>query len=322
MLHLLKKTKSFGCSVAIPFLRMLFYNTICKCWINWLGCKDNRIMKYRLSLCLIFKNEAPFLKEWLEYHSMLGVEHFYMYNNNSTDNFREIIQPYIEKGIITLIEWPYEQSQFKAYKDCYDRFRFETNWLSFLDADEFICLKYQNNIVNWLSKFDKYPAVNIHWLMFGTGGVVEHDYSSNVIEQYFASWDCLNKHGKCIINTRYDIANFHTWYVHHHTYMYYKICGIRMVIPAVNQFGYICTIDKIWGGGKDKLKSSTIQINHYFTKSWSIYSTKMKKTDVLFENNPKADYGYFYRYEDKCIVRNFTIQRFFVKMKIEQKLIK
>lgn len=279
-------------------------------------------MKYRLSLCLIFKNEAPFLKEWLEYHSMLGVEHFYMYNNNSTDNFREIIQPYIEKGIITLIEWPYEQSQFKAYKDCYDRFRFETNWLSFLDADEFICLKYQNNIVNWLSKFDKYPAVNIHWLMFGTGGVVEHDYSSNVIEQYFASWDCLNKHGKCIINTRYDIANFHTWYVHHHTYMYYKICGIRMVIPAVNQFGYICTIDKIWGGGKDKLKSSTIQINHYFTKSWSIYSTKMKKTDVLFENNPKADYGYFYRYEDKCIARNFTIQRFFVKMKIEQKLIK
>ena len=44
--------------------------------------------------------------------------------------------------------------------------------------------------------------------------------------------------------------------------------------------------------------------------------------DVLFENNPKADYEYFYRYEDKCITRNFTIQRFFIKLKIEQKLIK
>ena len=100
MIHLLKRIKCFGSSVVIPFLRMLFYNTICKCWINWLGCKDSRILKYRLSLCLIFKNEAPFLKEWLDFHFMLGVEHFYMYNNNSTDNFREIIQPYIEKGII------------------------------------------------------------------------------------------------------------------------------------------------------------------------------------------------------------------------------
>lgn len=76
------------------------------------GKHDKRNLKYRISLCLIFKNEAPFLKEWLDYHLTVGIDHFYLYNNNSDDNFKDILQPYIEKGLVTLVDWPYEHSQF------------------------------------------------------------------------------------------------------------------------------------------------------------------------------------------------------------------
>ena len=158
--------------------------------------------------------------------------------------------------------------------------------------------------------------------MFCTGGVLEHDYSKNVIEQYTKCWEDFWNHGKCLINTRYDIANFDTWHVHHHTYMYYNFFGIKVVLPAINQFGYICTVDKTWGGGKNKLRNSTIQINHYFTKSWSIWSEKMKKTDVLFAKNPKSDINYFYRYEMKNISADYKINRFLIKMKLLQGLIK
>ena len=41
--------------------------------------------KFYLSFCSIFKNEAPYMKEWIEYHLLVGVDHFYLYNNNSTD---------------------------------------------------------------------------------------------------------------------------------------------------------------------------------------------------------------------------------------------
>lgn len=234
----------------VPFVKMLFYNTVCKSYIELFGTHDRRQLKYRISLCLIFKDEAPFLKEWIDYHLAIGVDHFYLYNNNSTDNFREIVMPYIEKGIITLIDWPEQNSQFKCYKHCYDTFRNESNWISFLDADEFICLKEKNNLNEWLIQFDKYHAINIHWLMFCTGGVLKHDYSKNVIEQYYSSWTDFWMRGKCIINTRFDIANFNTWWVHHHTYMFRNIWGVRIVVPAVNQFGYICTVGKTWGGGK------------------------------------------------------------------------
>ena len=40
--------------------------------------KENSSL-YQLSLILIFKDEAPYLQEWLEYHLMLGVQHFYLY---------------------------------------------------------------------------------------------------------------------------------------------------------------------------------------------------------------------------------------------------
>ena len=322
MFTVLKKIKSKINGDVVPIIKMCFYNTVCKAYIKMFGRNDRRNMKYKLSFCLIFKNEGPFLKEWLDYHIVVGVDHFYLYNNNSDDNFREVLEPYIKDGIVTLIEWPYECSQFKAYRHCYENFRNETNWLSFIDADEFFVPKKELTIPDWLVGFNKYPARNIHWLMFCTGGVLNHDYNKNVIEQYRYCWEDFWNHGKCLINTQYDIANFDTWHVHHHTYMRYNIFGMSIVLPAVNQFGYICTIDKTWGGGKNKRSNSTIQINHYFTKAWSIWSAKMKKTDVLFANNPKSDINYFYNYEMRNTSSDYTINRFFIKMKLKQGLIK
>src|SRR5579864_7571033 len=62
--------------------------------------------KYNLSICAIFKNEAKYLKEWIEFHRLIGVDHFYLCNNNSTDNFKQLLRPYTSKGVITLIPWP------------------------------------------------------------------------------------------------------------------------------------------------------------------------------------------------------------------------
>ncbi|WP_369598480.1 glycosyltransferase family 2 protein, partial [uncultured Muribaculum sp.] len=43
--------------------------------------------RHKVSLCLIFKDEEPYLKEWIDYHILIGVDHFYLYNNNSSDRF-------------------------------------------------------------------------------------------------------------------------------------------------------------------------------------------------------------------------------------------
>jgi len=161
------------------------------------------IKKYKLSLCGIFKNEAPFLKEWIDYHRLVGVEHFYLYNNNSSDNFNDILFPYIQEGIVTLIEWPYNQAQIEAYKNFYDEYRNETQWVSFLDIDEFIVPKKHDTILDWIkgTNMEKYPAILIYWKMFGTTGKMNHNFSQFVIEQYINSWESYYNWGKCILNT-------------------------------------------------------------------------------------------------------------------------
>ena len=55
--------------------------------------KNNKVY---LSITAVLQNEAPYIKEWIEYHRLVGVERFYIYDNESTDNVKEILKPYID----------------------------------------------------------------------------------------------------------------------------------------------------------------------------------------------------------------------------------
>ena len=309
----MKKIRNFWNNHFIPLILNLFFNTIGKFSLKIFGTEDKRLLKHNVSLCLIFKDEGRFLKEWLDFHLTIGIDHFYLYDNNSTDNYYSVIKPYINKGIVTLIDWPYKQAQAECYKHCLETFKHETNWIGYIDADEFICPKYANDINDWIKDYAKYPAIRIDWLQFGTNGLIDHDYSKNVIEQYFSCWNEFWM-GKSFVNTRYEITNWNTQYFHHHSYVKYRIFGINMSMPAVNQWGYISPMNHSWGGGYNKVKNSNIHINHYYTKAWNVYKEKMQRPDVYFEKNAKDLHKLLSR-EMKCIDKNYTILRFLQKMR-------
>ncbi len=42
------------------------------------------------SLCCIIRDEARYLVEWIEYSRMIGVDHFFLYDHNSTDDTMEV----------------------------------------------------------------------------------------------------------------------------------------------------------------------------------------------------------------------------------------
>ena len=114
--------------------------------------QDNRKNKYNVSICAIFKNESKYIKEWIEFHKIVGIEHFYMYNNFSEDDYKSVLNSYINEGIVTLIEWPKKQGQIEAYHDCIKRFSLETKWLGFIDLDEFIVPNTNITIKGFIDK--------------------------------------------------------------------------------------------------------------------------------------------------------------------------
>src|ERR1700722_17968479 len=107
-------------------------------------------MPYKLSICALFKNDAAYVLDWLEYHRHIGVEHFYLYENESTDNTLEILQPYVQKGIVEIIPWAavpdhqelrsqhFDIYQMKAFNNCIHRCNGITEWLAVIDINEYI----------------------------------------------------------------------------------------------------------------------------------------------------------------------------------------
>ena len=100
--------------------------------------RDPECFKYKLAVTAIIKNESRYLSEWIDYHLLVGIEHFYLYNNGSTDSTAEVLKPYIESGTVSLIDFPGQVKQLPAYHDALHRYMNECKYMAFIDADEFL----------------------------------------------------------------------------------------------------------------------------------------------------------------------------------------
>jgi len=298
--------------IGLGLIKLVLLNIFVK---PFMFAKPRYNKKYNVSICGIFKNEGRFLYEWLAYHEIIGIDHFFLYDNNSTDNYKEILQPWINKGVVTLIDWPYNQAQVQAYKHFYENYRHETQWVSFLDLDEFIVPRKEIKILDWIKRNDWCPVRLIYWKMFGTSGLMQHDDSKLVIEQYHISWERLYECGKCLINTDYDIANYNSSIIHATKVRYPLLGVIRIVLPPINQFGYFVN-NKFHFKWLWRSDDVNIQINHYWSKAWDIYDAKRKKTDAFYEQNPKLEMRYFYAHENHNTASDYVIMRFLMQLKL------
>ena len=111
------------------------------------------MFKYKLSIGSMFKNESHSIREWIRHYLLHGVEHFYLINDNSTDNFMEQIKEYVDLNIITLfnVDEPYYLGrQRNLYNKHILPIAKETQWLLMVDLDEYVWSKLDVNLVNVL----------------------------------------------------------------------------------------------------------------------------------------------------------------------------
>jgi hypothetical protein len=146
---------------------------------------------YELAAVVVFQNEAPWLKEWIEYHKLIGFEHFYLCNNLSTDNYMEVLTPYINSGEVELFHYNYESrnldehiayTQLPAFMDTVFRTAGHVKWLAIMDADEFITPLKTKSLLDVLKNYEDVGGVYINWLNFGTSHVYKIPENKLMIE--------------------------------------------------------------------------------------------------------------------------------------------
>lgn len=135
--------------------------------------------KQDIAMCAIFQNEAPYLKEWIEFHKLVGVKKFYLFNNLSSDHFQEVLDPYIKSGIVKLINWPYKPTKSKGWDiiQC-EAYNYATRltkkkfrWLAVLDVDEFLFPLQVDTLNEFLEDYKDFAGVVVNWQMYGTSHV-------------------------------------------------------------------------------------------------------------------------------------------------------
>ena len=121
-----------------------------------------------LSLCLICKDENDYLPEWLDYHILMGVDRFYIYDNESQVSLRESLKEYIKRGWVVVIDISGKSMQLYAYDHCLQTFGSQTFWLGFIDTDEFLVPKISQDLKQLLTAYETYGGLAVSSLFFGS----------------------------------------------------------------------------------------------------------------------------------------------------------
>ena len=224
------------------------------------GFSDN----YELSACCMFKNNPQYerewkdMEEWLEYHRVLGVEHFFIYADRCTEDFIKNFDWYVDKGIVTIIKvrnksWDHSSFQAQCLNNFLSSFGHLTNWCLMTDPDEFIVTKAHNNIKAMLDSLDENVGqILLQWVVFGSSG-----YENLPLDE--------------LLTERFIFCGDNDWVV------YKGICKPKLVSNH-NSLHSAC----LKPGAKTIIAPLDFaQINHYWTKDESYFRMKMKRRNAL-----------------------------------------
>jgi hypothetical protein len=267
---------------------------------------SSRLMTYELVVACIIKNEAHYIEEWIAYHLAKGVQHFLIYDNNSTDRLYEVVQPYSDLGIVTVIPWPnFVEGELRrrrwheqdvAYLNAYRRMAGIAEWVACIDIDEFIATTGGTSIVDVLAVASHGDAATLYWRFFGSSGH-EKRHEGLVIEKF-------NHHdpGGLDAGEPYKVVvrpDQVGWLLNAHTPVMARDGAVGANIQG----------RRYWTSDEARAASdfSRIWINHYHVKSLEEYKEKVLRGWPENTGEKNIDWAAFFESHDRNEVEDNTL---------------
>jgi hypothetical protein len=274
--------------------------------------------EHYLTISTIIRNEGPYLSEWLEFHSLLGVTHFFIYDNGSTDNTLDVLEPYQQAGIVSVVNWanclsgwegvagPKGRMQKLSMLHSIANYGHKTHWMAFIDADEFLYPLGSNSLPELMEGYNDLESLSVYWNMFGTSG---HTWKpKGLVTENFTKRlklpDGKHKHlsrVKSIVKPSavLGVHNSHTFILKNG---YPQSWNERH--QPIGHFDHRL----------DTFSNDVVRINHYYSKSLSEYRARQK----VPTNGTRQDF----RRNDRLLnlieadpIEDLSIQRFIPELK-------
>jgi len=225
-----------------------------------------------VAVCAVFKDEGPYLREWVLFHMAQGVQRFYLYDNFSCDHMLWNLEDLVCSGIVKIIPWPFDYCDCRgfdemrccAYMNCIENIRNKVRWCAFLDCNEFLFLKSCFPLNVFLKKFKEYGAVAVNRQVFGTSNIPIAP-CGKLIQTLF--WKCHPKHNCCkavklIVQPKYVVSCISP---RHFIFKIGKLCVNAKKKELIDGKCKDICVDKIC-------------INHYIFRDLKYYHTFLHRT--------------------------------------------
>jgi hypothetical protein len=227
--------------------------------------------KAYFAVSTMYRDHAEYLREWLEFHLLIGAERFFLYNNGSTDDHLDVLAPYLEDGTVVLHDWLVFPGLVRAMGNCVTAYRDEARWIAFLDIDEFLFSPTGEPVAKLLEEYEEWPAVAVNRVPFGTSGHATKP-AGLVLENYTRKAIHVRNNIKSIVDPR---RVEHPWGAHHFQYVDGGFAvdeNKEPVDPENDVPGYPANSA---GAFTKSFSVSRLRINHYVTKSEQEFEAKM-----------------------------------------------
>ncbi len=214
----------------------------------------------------------------------MGVEHFYLFNNLSQDHYFPVLEPYIEQGLVELIDWPYKPLEHKnwvdvqcrAYNTLIDNRGRDSFWMAIIDTDEFIVPVENEDIPSFLKDYEEFGGIGINWQLYGTSNIYRIPSNQPLIETL--TYKAPEKHPlNCFVKTIFQPKKITKVKKPHHCKYkkgFFHVTENKEPFPENKSLTETVSIDKI-------------RINHYtYRDEEFFYTEKRRRVQEWFPDDP------------------------------------
>jgi glycosyltransferase involved in cell wall biosynthesis len=232
------------------------------------------------AVCLIVRNEARDIAEWIAFHALAGFDTQIIFDNGSDDGTDRIIQAASRQYDIRFHSWENRSAaaQTLAYEAACTAYKLEFDWIAFIDSDEFLVTAAGEPVNQFLARYDGWSAIAVNWAVYGANG--HTDYPPGLVTESFTRRaDTVffeARHVKSIIRPRLarGCPNPHYFHMSEHIDGHY--CD-----PSGHYMLWVRSPETPGGvlrGVSRAMPDYThCRINHYFTRSRAHFLAKLKR---------------------------------------------
>jgi len=232
---------------------------------KWIGeiekRNDSHLFEGKTGIMTLFKNENNFLLPWLQYYDKMGIDYFFIYNNNPINKklYNKIYEKFNNRVIFYdwdfpyfLHEWPPCGAQLSAMNHNLHKYK-NMKWIGYFDLDEYIIPLKNNNLQELLNniceqhEWNNLSTLEILCMWFGCGRKTKWNPQNFTQKMIYCKGSTENQ------NDKNSIAKINAKCFHNP--LQTNLIGVHK--PVIFNKKYISLEDKL------------VRFNHYFMiSSW------------------------------------------------------